>query len=101
MERLHGRYSWPVFSPDRGISAYEFVEQVWVRYLSAFLGQAIEEFNSTRWHGSFSMTWQVRQLGHKRDGYLGLWLECFEMARGTIGQRSTPRTIDLPAAVNE
>lgn len=101
MERLHGRYSWPVFSPDRGISAYEFVEQLWVRYLSAFLGEPIDEYNSTRWPASFTNAWYRRQPGHSRDGYLGLWLDCFEMMRGAIGQCSAPRSIALPAIVNE
>ncbi|HEV8638071.1 MAG TPA: hypothetical protein VG370_27975, partial [Chloroflexota bacterium] len=96
MERRHGPFSWPVFSPDRGVSAYEFVEQVWITYLSAFLGTPIPTFERTRWVNSFTHSWSRRGPGFVRDGILGLWLDCFEAARGHLGKRTDGRTVELP-----
>ena len=101
MERHHGAFSWPVFSPDRGVSAYEFVEQVWTLYLSAFLPAAVPELERTRWTSSFTHSWSRRGPGFVREGVLALWLDCFEAARGSLGRRTDGRTIELPPGVAE
>ena len=99
MERHHGPFSWPVFSPDRGISAYEFVEQIWITYLSTFLGTTIPTFERTRWANSFTHSWSRNGPGFRRDGVLGLWLDCFEAARGYWGQLTDGRLVELPSGV--
>jgi hypothetical protein len=101
MERRHGPFSWPVFSPDRGVSAYEFVEQVWSLYLSAFLHTPVPDLERTRWGSSFTHSWSRRGAGFVRDGVLGLWLDCFDAARGPWGKRTDGRTIELPSGVAE
>jgi hypothetical protein len=101
MERRHGPFSWPVISPDRGVSAYEFVEQVWSLYLSAFLHTTVPDLERTRWANSFTHSWSRRGPGFVRDGVLGLWLDCFDAARGHRGKRTDGRTIKLPPGVAE
>lgn len=39
MERRHGNNSWPVVSPDRGVSAYQFVHEVLRYYIAAVTGE--------------------------------------------------------------
>jgi hypothetical protein len=39
MEHRHGKNSWPVFSPDRGGSAYQFVHEVLRYYIGAVTGE--------------------------------------------------------------
>ncbi|NPV08476.1 MAG: hypothetical protein HPY83_11030 [Anaerolineae bacterium] len=99
MERRHGLYSWPVFSPDRGISAYEFVEQVWCRYLSTYLGVPVPEFVITRWSASFWYSYAHDEPGHERQGFLALWLDCLEAARRHWGYRSNGRLLNWPPEI--
>lgn len=39
MEHRHGSNSWPVVSPDRGVTAYEFVHDVLRNYISGLTGE--------------------------------------------------------------
>lgn len=43
MELRHGKESWPVVSPDRGVSAYEFVNQILRHYIAALTGEPTVE----------------------------------------------------------
>ena len=43
MENRHGKNSWPVISPDRGVTAYEFVHQILRRHIAAVTGEPVEE----------------------------------------------------------
>jgi hypothetical protein len=43
MELRHGKDSWPVVSPDRGVSTYEFVNQVLRHYIAAMTGEPSSE----------------------------------------------------------
>jgi hypothetical protein len=43
MELRHGKDSWPVVSPDRGVSTYEFVNQVLRHYITAVTGEPANE----------------------------------------------------------
>jgi hypothetical protein len=40
MEQRYGQNSWPVFSPDRGTSAYQFVHEILRYYIAAVTGEA-------------------------------------------------------------
>jgi len=42
MENRHGKNSWPVFSPDRGVTAYEFVQQILRRHIGDITGEPVE-----------------------------------------------------------
>src|SRR5262249_51894825 len=57
----------------------------------------IPNFERTRWVNSFTHSWSQRGPGFVRDGYLGLWLDCFEAARGSLGKLTDGRTVELPA----
>jgi hypothetical protein len=48
MERVHGKNGWPVFSPDRGVAAYEFVQQILRQYIGAITGEPVAEAVRTR-----------------------------------------------------
>jgi hypothetical protein len=48
MERVHGANSWPVSSPDRGVSAYEFVQEVLRSYVSGLTGEPAR--STIRWN---------------------------------------------------
>jgi hypothetical protein len=39
MEHRHGPNSWPVISPDRGVSAYQFVQEILRNYISVLTGE--------------------------------------------------------------
>ena len=39
MEQVHGSNSWPVYSPDRGVTAYEFVHQILRNHISEVTGE--------------------------------------------------------------
>src|SRR5574340_1020890 len=41
MEARYGRRSWPVNSPDRGVTAYEFVAEVLRKYIGGFTGELV------------------------------------------------------------
>ncbi len=43
MERLHGKNSWPVFSPDRGVSAYEFIQEILRHYIGGITGEPVAD----------------------------------------------------------
>jgi len=43
MELRHGKDSWPVVSPDRGVSTYEFVNQILRHYMAAVTGEPAAE----------------------------------------------------------
>jgi hypothetical protein len=48
MENRHGKESWPVVSPDRGVSTYEFVSQVLRHYIGGTTGEVVDERIVTR-----------------------------------------------------
>ena len=43
MEHRHGKESWPVVSPDRGVSTYEFVCQILRHYIAGITGESVRE----------------------------------------------------------
>ena len=48
MENRHGKNSWPVISPDRGVTAYEFVHQILRRHIGGITGEPVEEAVKTK-----------------------------------------------------
>jgi hypothetical protein len=48
MENRHGKNSWPVISPDRGVTAYEFVHQILRRHIGGLTGEPVEEAVKTK-----------------------------------------------------
>jgi len=98
MEQTHGRYSWPVFSPDRGVSAYEFVQQHLASFLQVFLGQEVPLADETRWAGS---SWvQSQALTAPRHPVVRFWDDVLEVARGRVGDKSLLDIGELTAAID-
>jgi hypothetical protein len=48
MEQRHGKNSWPVISPDRGVTAYEFVHQIVRRHIGTITGEPVDETVQTK-----------------------------------------------------
>ncbi|MFH1613545.1 MAG: hypothetical protein ABIG61_00465 [Planctomycetota bacterium] len=93
MEALHGVYSWPIFSPDRGVSAYEFVEQHLAGYLETFLAEPVPLPDKSRWVGS---SWvEERTLVAPRHPIIRFWDGIIQIARGRIGDAAVLETENL------
>lgn len=97
MESTHGIYSWPIFSPDRGISAYEFVQQLLGEYLTTFIGEEMKIPLCTRWLPSF---WTHMNFLTPRHLIIEFWDSIIKIARGKIGDRETLSVRDLASSLS-
>ena len=76
MERRHGENCWPVMSPDRGVTAYEFVNQILRHYIAGLTGEpAKEEIGERYLHHTY--TSPVYQAGSTES----LWRTLVEQGR--------------------
>ena len=97
MEHLHGSNSWPVFSPDRGVSVYRFVQEVLRSYIAGLTGEPTG--SRVRWqYGETVVTEPVVDPGSLESAWLGL----VELGR-PITQFETTQEVQLrwPATLNE
>jgi hypothetical protein len=76
MEHRHGNDSWPVISPDRGVSAYEFVNQILRHYIAAITGEAVDEHVTDR-HVDHIVT----TPSYQPDSVESLWRRLVESGR--------------------
>jgi hypothetical protein len=86
MESRNGQDSWPVISPDRGVSVYEFVNQIFRHYIGFVTGEPISERVNFR-HEELIFTAPVYQHG-STESFWRMLVECgrpgFEF--GTVAQ---------------
>jgi len=88
MEHTHGSNSWPVFSPDRGVSAYEFVHQVLRAYVAGLTGEPTG--SAVRWrYGETIVTEPVVETGSIES----VWRKLVESARPAMQIDSTAETM--------
>jgi hypothetical protein len=76
MEHRHGKESWPVLSPDRGVSTYEFVNQILRHYIGGITGEVVGERVITRFADQI-LTAPVYQS----DSTENLWRKLVECGR--------------------
>ena len=76
MEHRHGKESWPVVSPDRGVSTYDFVNQILRHYIGGITGEVVGERVITRFADQI-LTAPVYQS----DSTENLWRKLVECGR--------------------
>lgn len=79
MEHRHGKESWPVVSPDRGVSTYEFVGQVLRHYIAGITGEIVGERIVSRVVDQI-----VTAPVYQSDATEQLWRKLVECARPTF-----------------
>jgi len=97
MEHLHGSNSWPVFSPDRGVSAYEFVHEILRNYISGLTGEPAG--SRIRWrYGETVVTEPVVNP----ESIESTWRRLVELGRpGTRIESAAEVEVHWPAAIRE
>lgn len=76
MEFRYGKASWPVISPDRGVSVYEFANQILRHYISAVTGEEIRERVTARYGDTV-----LRAAVYEPDSVESLWRGLVEFGR--------------------
>jgi hypothetical protein len=79
MEHLHGPDSWPVASPDRGMTAYEFVHQILRYYIGGLTGEKVDVRVTWKYSDQLLTTPVVQS-----DGTESLWRNLVECGRPTF-----------------
>ncbi|MCW5977906.1 MAG: hypothetical protein KIT09_07500 [Bryobacteraceae bacterium] len=98
MERVHGASSWPVSSPDRGITAYEFVHQALRSYIAAVTGEPARDAVKWRYANDVVVTEPVVEPGSLEY----LWRRLVEAARPRVEIGSAERVkLRWPAKLQE
>ncbi|MEK7408826.1 MAG: hypothetical protein AAB225_27495 [Acidobacteriota bacterium] len=76
MELRHGRNSWPVVSPDRGVSAHQFVHEVLRHYIGGVTGEPVGSQVRARYVDNVTTAPVVAP-----DSTEGLWRQLVECGR--------------------
>ncbi|HZS52715.1 MAG TPA: hypothetical protein VFA54_17740 [Bryobacterales bacterium] len=84
MEGRYGRNSWPVVSPDRGVTAYEFVQQILRKYIGGFTGEPVRDEVKTHYGDSMVTVPIVRPAATEV-----LWRRLVECCRPGFAYGST------------
>ena len=97
MENRHGNESWPVVSPDRGVSTYEFVSQVLRHYIGGTTGEVVDERIVTRFADQI-----VTAPVYQSDSTENLWRKLVECGRpGFEFGSSTEVSLKWPDELHE
>jgi hypothetical protein len=96
MEHRHGSNSWPVFSPDRGDSAYEFIQEVLRNYIAGLTGEPAGSMVLSR-YGETVVTEPVVEPGSIES----LWRRLVELGRPRMDMDSTAEVqVHFPAKLD-
>jgi hypothetical protein len=97
MEHRHGSKSWPVASPDRGVTAYQFVHEILRHYIGAVTGEAVRNREGTRYVDSVTSTPVIEP--HSTEA---IWRQIVEWSRPGFGiGNSGQTTLEWPAELRQ
>jgi len=95
MENKNGYGSWPVISPDRGVTVYEFVEQLLTPTFAAVTGQPATASTWTEHPQAF-----YRVPAPNDNEVRLLWRAIVEAGRATVGREFGSWEVEIPTGVS-